>query len=622
MGKILLMVVLLGVSIQNYAQYGTRGVYSSESNPIIVAEETEIRDVVGGTVIIPEFQGSNFNSTIRNAFQRACRIWEEKIPTAYPLRIMVRMAQLQDNSALAMVEPNYIQNLEDEYIEQAFAKRRTQIGWEGYYNYFTNRVDAIITFNSNQPFDYNENPNNVDGSKYDFITVAIQAIAKSLGFYMTSFFNGTNIVKLEPTSSLSKYVFGNNTSLSYQNIVNNGGKSINYAGRSWSLHCPSTYSLKFSLNYFAQDSSEVETIFMQPGISKGTAIRYIGDSVNDLFNVFNWNYSNLVVGSSSPQVHSASTGNVISYVGNNNLSSNSLQSQLRIMEESNIEDSLIWMASRREDQGPGSYVLLKDGTWEAFQTLQSLSNVIPAMQNYARTADGFLRLMFITTGYDNLYHRTYDIIDHALYKFPPQMPEFGLNSYSESNMNSSSRNLCNSRRPVSYGTREDEEYLDVEIGFEQTEGCKYILVEQIDSDWPIPYTYYIDPSEGAFIAYMTKQYPSTIKLTYINDEGQVISEPQIFDFTSEVSSTLRNVYFVQVGTKLYYEFKDIIQHENSNLFTAKKYTITKVNDGNICLKGNIRQASGYIDISSLPKGIYNILINSQGQKISQKWIKK
>ena len=26
MGKILLMVVLLGVSIQNYAQYGTRGV--------------------------------------------------------------------------------------------------------------------------------------------------------------------------------------------------------------------------------------------------------------------------------------------------------------------------------------------------------------------------------------------------------------------------------------------------------------------------------------------------------------------------------------------------------------------------------------------------------------------
>ena len=53
MGKILLMVVLLGVSIQNYAQYGTRGVYSSESNPIIVAEETEIRDVVGGTVIIP-----------------------------------------------------------------------------------------------------------------------------------------------------------------------------------------------------------------------------------------------------------------------------------------------------------------------------------------------------------------------------------------------------------------------------------------------------------------------------------------------------------------------------------------------------------------------------------------
>lgn len=622
MKKFLFIVAFFSFSILIHAQYGSRGVYSTTGNSTLVVEKDESRNVVGGTVIIPKFQGSGFNPTIKNAFQHACRIWEEKIPTTYPLSIEVRMAPLIGTGTLAMVETTYLHNSEGKDIEQAFAKRRTQIGWEGYYNYYVNRVDAIITFNSNQPFDYNEDPNNVSANKYDFITVAIQAIAKSLGFYMTSFFNGTNIVKLEPTSSLSKYVFGNNTSLSYQNIVNNGGKSINYAGRSWSLHCPSTYSLKFSLNYFAQDSSEVETIFMQPGISKGTAIRYIGDSVNDVFNVFHWKEGNIATGPASPQVHSASTGNVISYVGNNNLSSNSLQSQLRIIEESNIEDSLIWMASRREDQGPGSYVLLKDGTWEAFQTLQSLSNVIPAMQNYARTADGFLRLMFITTGYDNLYHRTYDIINHALYKFPPQMPEFGLNSYSESNMNSSSRNLCNSRRPVSYGTREDEEYLDVEIGFEQTEGCKYILVEQIDSDWPIPYTYYIDPSEGAFIAYMTKQYPSTIKLTYINDEGQVISEPQIFDFTSEVSSTLRNVSFVQVGTKLYYEFKDIIQHENSNLFTAKKYTITKVNDGNICLKGNIRQASGYIDISSLPKGIYNILINSQGQKISQKWIKK
>ena len=234
---------------------------------------------MGGTVIIPKFQGSGFNPTIKNAFQHACRIWEEKIPTTYPLSIEVRMAPLIGTGTLAMVETTYLHNSEGKDIEQAFAKRRTQIGWEGYYNYYVNRVDAIITFNSNQPFDYNEDPNNVSANKYDFITVAIQAIAKALGFYMTAFYDGINLVKLEPASALTEYVFDGYTSLSYQNIINNGGLSINYYNESWPLFCPNTYDLKYSLNYFAQDSSDLETIFMQPDIVKGKAIRYIGDSV-------------------------------------------------------------------------------------------------------------------------------------------------------------------------------------------------------------------------------------------------------------------------------------------------------------------------------------------------------
>lgn len=620
MKKYLLLIVLFCLCVHAFAQYGALGVYSSATSSTMVVEKGEIRDVAGGTVIIPIYQGSNFNPTIKNAFQHACRIWEEKIPTTYPLRIMVRMAHLIDNNALATVTPTYIQNLEDEYIEQAFAKRRTQIGWEGYYTNYVSQPDAIITFNSSQPFDYNENPNNVNANKYDFITVAIQAIARAIGFNMTSLYDGTNIVKIEPTSSLTKYIFGSNSSFVYQNIVNNGGKSISYAGRNWPLYCPSTYNMKYSLSYFAPDSTNLETIFMQPGIPKGTAIRYIGDSVDDLFEVFSWSYSNIATGSSDCQVNPANTNEVIPYVGNtSSVNTPNLRTRSR-NENNNIEDSLSWMASRREDQGAGYYVLHNDGTWEQFQSLQSLS---AANQDYARTSDGYLRLMYITTGYDYLYHRTYDIIYHELYKFPPQMPEFGLNGYVVSDITGLNNSMRYIRRPSAIMSREEDEYIDVEIGFEKTEGCKQVLVEQTDSDWPIPYTYFVEPSEGAFTAYMTKQYPSTIKLTYINDEGQAVSQPQVFDFTSEISSSQQSFSLKQRGTMLYYELKDSLIGTNSTASAPNmNYRMLKADNGSTILKGNMSKQIGYIDISPLPKGIYNLIITANGKTFSRKWAKK
>ena len=45
---------------------------------------------------------------------------------------------------------------------------------------------------------------------------------------------------------------------------------------------------------------------------------------------------------------------------------------------------------------------------------------------------------------------------------------------------------------------DDDEYLDVEIGFKNTEGCTEILVEQTDSDYPVPYTYFVDVNAGCF----------------------------------------------------------------------------------------------------------------------------
>ena len=181
-------------------QYGSKGVYTTNRQSVVLDNKTS-RNIYGGTVIKPTFFGSNFNPTIRNAFDYACKIWEEQIPTIYPLNIEVRIASLLGDSTLAMVEPQF--TLGSDSLENAIIKRYAQFnaGWETGENDFINNTDAIITFNSNKSFCYNTDVDNIPSDKYDFITVAIQAIGKALGFYMMAYYNGAYLFQFNNSSS-------------------------------------------------------------------------------------------------------------------------------------------------------------------------------------------------------------------------------------------------------------------------------------------------------------------------------------------------------------------------------------------------------------------------------------
>ena len=45
-----------------------------------------VRSIYGGTKIIPEFEG-NWPYEMKGAFKLACEIWEEALPTTFPIRI-------------------------------------------------------------------------------------------------------------------------------------------------------------------------------------------------------------------------------------------------------------------------------------------------------------------------------------------------------------------------------------------------------------------------------------------------------------------------------------------------------------------------------------------------------
>ena len=70
-----------------YAQTSPNGVYSTtESRPTVLEKPTS-REIMGGTVIRVNFDETNaISATQKGAFEYACRIWEENIPTTFHYR--------------------------------------------------------------------------------------------------------------------------------------------------------------------------------------------------------------------------------------------------------------------------------------------------------------------------------------------------------------------------------------------------------------------------------------------------------------------------------------------------------------------------------------------------------
>ncbi len=606
MKKIIFVLFMQCICTSILAQYGSKGVYATNRQSVVLDNKSN-RNIYGGTVIKPTFFGSNFNSTIRNAFDYACKIWEEQIPTIYPLNIEVRIASLQGDSTLAMVEPQF--TLDSSSLENAIVKRYAQFtaGWDTDENDFISNTDAIITFNSNKSFCYNTDVDNMPSDKYDFISVAIQAIGKALGFYMMAYYDGTNLNQFNNSNTYTQYVMNNNSSIAYTNTL----ASIN---NRYQLFRPSVYNTNYSLNYFVVSAANDETQFMQPGIPMGSAIRYIGDSMQDVFYVLGFERP-IATGINHPTtgVSGTSPEDAFDYSWGDG---NRIQNDYRSATTSSPLSYTDYFSECSEIQPTGKYILKANGAWKQYS---NLSEIDPRDSIYSRSYDGFLRTMEVSYQsygpgwpYGNL------VIAHKLYKCPPLIPKFDMNGYSVSETNRTN-SVRNRRRSNSYNTTlDDDDFLDVEIGFEKTEGCVSVLVEQTDTDWPVPYTYFVDPSEGRFTAYMTRPYPSTFKLTYINSKGQTISQPKTIDLSSTLEMSLMTKT-LDNGNTLQYS----IDENSAKMLCPVTYSITNLNTNRIVKQGLIGDASGKVDISKLPNSLYSFTVRDKKNKLyTTKWKKQ
>ena len=98
-----LLVILLALFLGSWghAQNPSR-VYVSSGTPLKIGESTE-REVCGGTKINVTYKGSVFFPYAKGAFEYACKLVEDAIPTTYPINITVKFTKISDNNCLAMV---------------------------------------------------------------------------------------------------------------------------------------------------------------------------------------------------------------------------------------------------------------------------------------------------------------------------------------------------------------------------------------------------------------------------------------------------------------------------------------------------------------------------------------
>lgn len=607
--------------MSSYCQ-NPNSVYSS-TKPSVRLALPNSRTIKGGTVFLIEYDGSGYSKDSEGAFEYACKIIEEKIPTTFPIRVKAQFGNLGSNE-LARVEvgntPDDL-NLTFYPVDKVYAKRYAQINYgrlnlsdSSGFAFFRDGVDITITFSSNQPFCYDYKSENISSRQYDFVTVALQALIKGIGFTCEA------IKYDEPQLYMSdhpnKYTQMILTGDSIQNFryATSGNASIpscssNYR---WMLECGSDYQQGISLNYLSENNTE-ECSIMQYGIPKGAYIRDLGWFLDDFCSFCEWDRL-VATGSQGTNFNYDSTDDVIGFQGISTSSNAYINNGPLVQRTSySFEDSFAWYMQQRAEIGDiGSYVLLKDGSWRMFSDLRELTD----SDEYARNPDGHVRIKEIGRAYGPGGGYSNTVINYRLYDYIPQKPVAAFSKYSVMDFfrNFSIPNANRSRQTLS----SDDIYVEAEIDFKNTEGTQYILVEQTDSDYPYPYTYYVDDvTSGSFTTYMNMRYPSTFRLTYINSNGQVTGEPFTVDLTDNIGTSTNSRAVINChGNTVSYSVAG--SHDQ-----PLSYRITNVSTGEIVTKNSLHDMMGIIDTSRLPRGLYSICISSSGKVMAElKWMKE
>lgn len=604
-----------------------------------------VRKVYGGTKIIPEFEG-NWTNEMKGAFEFACKIWEEAMPTTFPIKLMVVLdetttayqnkpvfskvnflARSHTNDSLNMVFSNkstYMQIKGATFHE--FSRKSDTETYYGilypslfeepdatirYYNYNNKLVDNCSFSLENEP----------DANYYDFVTLALRDIAKAFGIVWSNRAVRNETLTYNPSSFIpfeqwiaNALNSGSDYSLAYKNATK-GSLTIGHYD-TWTLYAPTEWDTDRSLNYFIPEEGKKITRLMSYDFGRGTMIRDIAclDTRSFFEEILRWT-GDIAVGDGG---HSAEvefdTDKTIPYKGSisvssnaNTMSSSSVYDVGPVLATSGEVSDEVWeyMAQfHPNNDGTGDIdnhgwrvaLLKKDGTWDIVYNLNgggmgyftvSTSQFVlhDEIENYARSCDGYLRCRVTHANEKNPQKSTsyYYLLDYL-----PQQLEVSMS------------------KVMPYES-EESYYRDVKIGLKNIEGATSVIVSQLDEGNELPYQYeVIDFKKGYFIATVDKDFTSTFTVTAYNNNGSTASKPYVLKPLSlqqnfDVEFTIENNTIFITPTD-----ESLIGQDLFTTFEITKLLQVAVGN-NLVISGEVN-SDGAINIWPIPKGMYVLVV--------------
>lgn len=608
-----------------------------------------IRTIRGGTIITPEFDTS-CPEYMKAPFSYACKIVEEYMPQCLPLRVKVSCGRVNSSSGnsiskvSSLAKENFGSSshynnatmstikgvILGEYVRKSSA---TYIEHVPDTLFLTEKPDIEITYNQQKLDEIYFSLDTIPGEKYDFVSIAIRDLFRGLGLISGYRYNSLTGGLQNPSREMLPFecfideVIGNyGDSIARLDAATQGELILKKSlyDTSLKLYAPTTWTNGVSLNYFIPQDNCALSKILSYDFSKGQVLR----SLNDNYSWFifeyllGWVYDYTTLTSTPTNSGSGSTSLIMPYNGTFNLDDCGEMSTNIAVEAQNVLalsnsttfDELTQYVKQFHpfqtgddeyyESGVSVSILKKDGTWDL---VQFISVYVPGMEvefnmadwtfnyeneEYARTADGYLRAR-ITRKFTDNYNRetfstTYIVLDYL-----PQKVVLGYD-YTDSTESIK----ANAIEPLA-----SSEVNNVRLYFSDIEGVDRIMIECLREGFRVPSRIQItDVKKGYYDTTIDRN--TTFTAVSYNDNGNTRSVPITIEFISNSDET------ESPALEFNLQGNEISINSVSGNIDSYNYSISPLT-ANTTQTINFGTTDGTIDVSDLNAGLYVLTVTSE-----------
>lgn len=608
-----------------------------------------IRNINGGTVIIPEFD-SSCPEEMKGPFMYACKIVEEYMPPCLPLKVAVSCGQIRGNKrAISSVKArscvNFGHSAYDNVqmsvvkgvilAELCYDEDVSYLRYVPNLEFLTDLPDISIVYNQQKLDDISFSLEATAGSKYDFVSLVVRDLLIGLGISSSYTYNYVDNSLKNPSQAMTPFEsaidralgnYGNGTAR-LENATKgevifskNGQQPLTLK-----LYAPNPFVNGVSLNYFIPQEDCSLSQVLSHEFGKGTVSRSLNDNYSGWIfkDLLGWNPNYTVSGTTPSNSVSGSTSMLMPYNGSITIPDNSGVTYNLTADKSSANKIARISASDQQLtdyinsfhpflsnvtspwDGVSISVLKKDGSWDLVKFMDPYTSDMTYRmsdwefhcndEEYARTADGYLRARVTTkqrniNDFSAILHSTFFVVDY--------LPQKTNISYSYNAASSPAREPAQGASLT--------QSTPVRLYFSNLEGTKRLVLERLREGFRMPSKREIEDFKCGYFD-TTIDRNTTFTAVAYNDNGYSRSIPVKVEMM--VPSDLQNTEFeISDNTITLKLVNGGVEDLEYQIFSIIKSDLTLVLDGT---------TNGTIDISSLSKGAYVLILNPRSNKPSR-----